>query len=66
VSLAKYEMRANQLLRWYVEESEGHDDRVVSLALCCWAADLAAAPAEDAVVRPRPVGYETGWYGRRW
>jgi hypothetical protein len=65
-SLAKYEMRANQLMRWYVEESEGHDDRLMSLALCCWAADLAAAPAEDAVVRPRPVGYETGWYGRRW
>jgi hypothetical protein len=65
-ALAKYEMKANNLMRWYVEESEGHDDRLVSLALCCWAADLAAAPAEDAVVRPRPVGYETGWYGRRW
>jgi hypothetical protein len=65
-ALAKYEMKANNLMRWYVEESEGHDDRVVSLALCCWAADLAAAPAEDAVVRARPVGYETGWYGQRW
>jgi hypothetical protein len=65
-ALAQYEMRANNLMRWYVAESEGHDDRLMSLALCCWAADLAAAPAEDAVVRARPVYYETGWYGRRW
>jgi hypothetical protein len=65
-SLAKYEMKANNLMRWYVDESKGHDDRLVSLALCCWAADLAAAPAEDAVVRPQLVGYETGWFGQRW
>ena len=63
---AKYEMRSHEQRRWYVAESESHDDRIVRLALCCWAADLAAAPAEDAVVPAQQLGYETGWYGRRW
>jgi hypothetical protein len=53
VERARYEMRANEQLRWHVPEAEGHDDFLTSLALCCWAADLAAAPGESAVVRPR-------------
>ncbi len=52
-------------MRWYVAESLGHDDYLTSLALCCCAADMAAVPAEDAVVRPRSIDYETGWYGGR-
>jgi hypothetical protein len=58
VELARYEMRANQAITWFVPESDGHDDYLVSLALCCHAADLAAVPAADAVVRARPISYD--------
>lgn len=57
VELARYEMRAHEQMRWDVPESEGHDDYLSSLALCCEAADLAAAPAEDLVIRARPLEY---------
>jgi hypothetical protein len=30
---ATYELRSHEQRRWYVEQSEGHDDRIVSLAL---------------------------------
>lgn len=50
VELARYEMRANEQIRWYVPETVGHNDYLMSLALCCHAADLAAAsPAAVAV-----------------
>ncbi len=57
VGLARYEMRENNALRWYVPAHEGHDDFLVSLALCCEAAQGAARPAADAVVRPRRLVY---------
>jgi len=55
---ARYEMRANEQMTFYVPDSEGHDDFLMSLALCAHAATDAVAPAADAVVRPRPL-----WYG---
>ena len=57
VGLARYEMRENNQMRWYVAPHEGHDDFLVSLALCCEAAQGAAPPAVDAVIRPRRVTY---------
>jgi len=57
VGLARYEMRANNQMRWYVAAHEGHDDFLVSLALCCEAAHAAAPPAADAVIRLRRVAY---------
>jgi len=57
VGLARYEMRENSQMRWYVAPHEGHDDVLVSLALCCAAAQGAARPAADAVIRPRRVEY---------
>ena len=57
VGLARYEMRENNQMRWYVAPHEGHDDFLVSLALCCQAAQGAARPAADAVVRPRRIAY---------
>jgi hypothetical protein len=41
-----------------VPVTEGHDDYLVSLALCCHAADGSAPPAADAVVRARPISYD--------
>ncbi len=51
---ARYEMRANEQMTFYVPDAEGHDDFLMSLALCAHAA-TAAAPA--AVVRPQPLSY---------
>jgi len=42
---------------WYAPAHEGRDDFLVSLALCCAAAQGAARPTADAVVRPRRVEY---------
>lgn len=54
---ARYEMRANEQMTFYVPESEGHDDFLTSLALCAHAASQAAAPPADAVIRPRIISY---------
>lgn len=54
---ARYEMRANQHMTFYVPESEGHDDFLVSLALCARAVGSAAMPPADSIVRPRPLSY---------
>ena len=54
---ARYEMRANEQMTFYVPDSEGHDDFLMSLALCAHAATDVAAPAADVVVRPRPLDY---------
>lgn len=64
-ALARYEMRANEQIRWWVPETDGHDDYLVSLALCCHAADLAATPSESAVVRARSLDFgDERWFGR--
>ncbi len=54
---ARYEMRANEQMTFYVPDAAGHDDFLMSLALCAHAATDAAAPAADAVVRPRALSY---------
>ena len=53
VELADYTIGPNQTLRFYVPESEGHDDFVISAALAVEAAASAAiAPAAGLVQRP--------------
>ncbi|MDP2728715.1 MAG: hypothetical protein Q8P59_14400, partial [Dehalococcoidia bacterium] len=60
-SRAKYSVRANQLLNFYVPEAEGHDDFVISAALCVEAAaGYRVMPA--ATVVERRLGYEDGRY----
>lgn len=66
VELCRYEMRANEQMRFGVDASQGHDDYLISLALCCHAAEQAAAPAAEAVIKPRPQEYGDGLFGRRW
>ena len=37
---------------FYVEESEGHDDFVISLALVCEGLEQLVGPAESTIVKP--------------
>ena len=39
-TLARYELRGNQTMNFYVDPAEGHDDFLMSLALCVEAASL--------------------------
>jgi hypothetical protein len=52
--------RAGEVLAWAVPESDGHDDFVVSLALCARAAETGPAPVFGGLIRARPDG-EGGW-----
>jgi hypothetical protein len=55
IAHARYELGANEQMRFYVPASEGHDDYLVSLALCCHAASSAAQPPSSLVIPPRPA-----------
>jgi hypothetical protein len=55
---ARYELGANEQMRFYVPASAGHDDYLVSLALCCHAASSAAQPPSSLIIPPRPAPYE--------
>lgn len=57
---ARYELVASEQMRWHVPQSAGHDDYLVSLALCCMAAGNAMPPPESAVVKARSMG-DYGW-----
>jgi hypothetical protein len=58
IAAARYEVAANEQMRFYVPAAEGHDDYLMSLALCCHAATKAASPPESAIIRPRPIVYD--------
>jgi len=55
---ARYELGANEQMRFFVPPNAGHDDYLMSLALCCHAATNAAAPPTSAIIRPRDMPYE--------
>ena len=58
---ARYEVRAQNRINFFVDEAEGHDDFVLSAALCARAAaNLTAAPV-SAVVQ-RQTDYDDGRY----
>jgi hypothetical protein len=60
-ALCRYAIRRGQQLSFWVPESEGHDDFVVSAALCAWAArEVVVAPS--AAIAARPVDYADGRY----
>jgi hypothetical protein len=54
-------VRRGQQLAFWVPESEGHDDFVVSAALCAWAAREVVLQPSAAVVA-RPLDYADGRY----
>lgn len=61
VGLCRYTVRRNQQLAFWVPESEGHDDFVISAALCAWAGrEHVVAPA--GVLFQRPLDFAGGRY----
>ena len=60
IESARYELAANEQMRFFVPESEGHDDFLISLALCCHAATLAPPPPSSAIIPPR-LGRRQAW-----
>ncbi|MGH2391190.1 MAG: hypothetical protein ACRDIE_23590, partial [Chloroflexota bacterium] len=53
IAHARYELGGNEQLHFYVPAAEGHDDYLISLALCVHAASLAAPPPISAVIPSR-------------
>ncbi len=56
----RYRLRGQEQLQWEVPAADGHDDFVVSLALCCHAAEEMAPPAIGNLLRARNPS-EEGW-----
>jgi hypothetical protein len=50
---ARYTLPASETINFYVEPSEGHDDFLISLALCAQALDKVIQPAASEQIRPR-------------
>jgi len=61
MELAQYTMRANQTLGFYVAEKDGHDDFLMSLALCVRAAQGCVMAPASALAAPAAM-YEDGRY----
>lgn len=61
VALCRCAVRRNQQLAFWVPEAEGHDDFVVSAALCNWAARAGVATPAAAMI-PRPRDFDDGRY----
>ena len=54
--LARYRVPCENLLDMYVARDEGHDDYLISIALCCEVAGERPNPTFDAVwIPPRPL-----------
>jgi len=60
VTACRYWLRAGEQLSWAVPDNEGHDDFVVSLALCAHAADTLLIPAASTLIRAQPDD-DAGW-----
>lgn len=53
ISKAKYRLPAAEIIDFYVQPGEGHDDFLISLALCCEAmSGMSAGAGEGAVIKP--------------
>jgi hypothetical protein len=61
IRACRYWMRAAEQMGWGVPESEGHDDFVVSLALCCRAAEELIPPAVGVLIRSKPDHEHQEW-----
>ncbi|GHO57420.1 hypothetical protein [Ktedonobacter robiniae] len=59
---ARYEVPAEGLMNMYVDESDGHDDYLMSLALCCEALRDHNMPSSPSSIIPPPQGYDDGRY----
>src|SRR5579864_1281223 len=61
VEHTRYHLKTGEMLAWSVPDSEGHDDFVVSLALCARAAESAVPPAAGSLKRAGPMPDDSGW-----
>lgn len=59
---ARYTLPAPETINFFVEPSEGHDDFLISLALCAQALHTIIHPAAAAKIRPRPFYLDEGRY----
>jgi hypothetical protein len=57
----RYHLKAGETLAWSVPAHEGHDDFVVSLALCARAAESAVPPPAGSLRRAEPTRDDHGW-----
>jgi hypothetical protein len=64
LKLARYRVPGENLLDMYVATEEGHDDYLISIALCCEAIREWVTPyVESVIIRPKPLFYGwEGWY----
>jgi hypothetical protein len=63
LELARYRVPGENLLDMYVAPDEGHDDYLISIALCCEAAGERPKPTFYSVmIPPRPLDPYDGWY----
>jgi hypothetical protein len=62
LKLARYRVPGEDLLDMYVAPDEGHDDYLISIALCCEAASERPKPTfYSVIIPPRREPYD-GWY----
>lgn len=54
IKKARYLLPAPETINFYVDQAEGHDDFLTSLALCAQALEAAIQPAAAERVRPQP------------
>ena len=52
IERARYELRGTGQLAFYVPAREGHDDELMSLALCVWAAVASPPPPLSETISP--------------
>ena len=60
---ARYRVPGEELLDMYVPPEQGHDDFLISLALCCEATkDWSSPYFETIIIRPRRVYEDESWF----
>ena len=63
LKLARYRVPGENLLDMYVSPDEGHDDYLISIALCCEAVKTWVTPyMESVIISPPPLYPGEGWY----
>jgi hypothetical protein len=64
LKLVRYRVPGDNLLDMYVAPDEGHDDYLISIALCCEAVREWITPiVQSVIIRPRPLDEweRSGW-----
>jgi hypothetical protein len=62
IKKAHYTLPAPETIHCFVDQAEGHDDFLTSLALCAQAMEGVVQPAVAETVRPRRLYEGESWY----